>query len=177
MALFLYFFIDVSVEKPEKKMTFREEFSWVRLRNVKNTLTSSVDVIASSKIAIASYKKIQMDVAPWWYMHGMGINGIRVGWGIEHLSVLIIISATPYKFLVHRSGKHGWSPSSFFYFASAYLLEWVSCKNLTFPLVESGNLLKYNFVYTDHHFLQGPHSCGPSSLRILTLLCPSWARR
>ena len=57
MALFLYFFIDVSVEKPEKKMTFREEFSWVRLRNVKNTLTSSVDVIASSKIAIASYKK------------------------------------------------------------------------------------------------------------------------
>ena len=50
MALFLYFFIDVSVEKPEKKMTFREEFSWVRLRNVKNTLTSSVDVIATSEI-------------------------------------------------------------------------------------------------------------------------------
>ena len=35
MALFLHCFIDVKVEKPEKKMTFKEEFSWVRLRNVK----------------------------------------------------------------------------------------------------------------------------------------------
>ena len=80
MALFLYFFIDVSVEKPEKKMTFREEFSWVRLRNVKHTLTSSVDVIASSKIAIASYKKISdgcstLVVHAWdgykWYPSGV----------------------------------------------------------------------------------------------------------
>ena len=31
MAIFVFFFIKIEVEKPDKKMTFSQEFGWVKI--------------------------------------------------------------------------------------------------------------------------------------------------
>ena len=35
MAIFIFFFIDIEVETPDKKMTFTQEFSWVNIKTNK----------------------------------------------------------------------------------------------------------------------------------------------
>ena len=35
MAIFIFFFIDIEVETPAKKMTFKQEFSWVNRKERK----------------------------------------------------------------------------------------------------------------------------------------------
>ena len=42
MAIFIFFFIDIEVETPAKKMTFKQEFSWVNRKIDKEKLTSWV---------------------------------------------------------------------------------------------------------------------------------------
>ena len=43
MAIFIFFFIDIEVETPAKKMTFKQEFSWVNRKIEKEKLTSWVN--------------------------------------------------------------------------------------------------------------------------------------